>query len=104
MGHCWHLRGHGGVSFHVFLRFLILRETPMAPSQTLCVEIRNRIYQPMYLVWFALWLLRHERYRELATSESRMRRHPRLVFDGDICTLVDFHPRKTMFKVKGCEI
>jgi hypothetical protein len=39
-----------GVSFPVSLRFLILKETPMAPSQTPCVEIRNRIYEPMYLV------------------------------------------------------
>jgi hypothetical protein len=29
-----------------FLRFSILKETPMAPSQTPCVKIHNRIYEP----------------------------------------------------------
>jgi hypothetical protein len=48
----WLRPRRGGVrraeSFPVSLRFLILKETPMAPLQTRCVKIRNRIYEPMY--------------------------------------------------------
>jgi hypothetical protein len=39
---------HLAESFPVSLRFLILKEIPRAPSQTPCLKIRHRIYDPEY--------------------------------------------------------